>query len=718
MKRRNLQYIEQVQHTECGICCVAMLLNYYGYNVDINEMRATSDVGREGSTIFQVKELLVKYQTTVKVYKTVYEGLFEFNNPVILLWEDCHYVVLKKITNKKAIVIDPEYGTLTYSRSEFEELFSNYVINCIPNEIPQHKETVLKLWSYVTPILKQYKWKYLFLLICAMMTYICSIGIPILIQNLIDGMGQKNIYDNIVPFVLFMIAYVFFEFGQNIQTIKLQADIDENINKSIFEKILRLPYKFFDIRNHSDILISMNSGMAIRDLLIRQLINGFIEIGAAIVICIYMIQENTLFAIISIIVFSILLFVMFVMQMELKDKGMSLVVSQRKLQEVQTETIFSILNVKMLSLEEKIKADWNELFGKYKKNFVKRELLGSYLNICVFIIINVLPVVLLILGLVKCINQEMTLGSVMAFYSLSGTFFSLCGSICAMFIAIVNSELYFGRLKDILSQDEVPYGKNIELSNLSGKIIVRNVSYKYSKNSDYVLKNVSVSISSGEKVAIVGKSGSGKSTLVKLLIGLYNATEGSILFDDININDIKKESLYNQIGVVPQDVMLFNKSIYENISVNRENISLNQVVETCKLVDIDKEIQSMPMNYNTVISDMGMNLSGGQRQRIALCRALVGNPSVIVMDEATSALDNIHEKTISDRLKTMKITRLVVAHRLSTVYDADKIIVLDNGEIVGVGTHEELLETSEVYQQIASSQLSEAELKNNRKGAM
>ena len=288
----------------------------------------------------------------------------------------------------------------------------------------------------------------------------------------------------------------------------------------------------------------------------------------------------------------------------------------------------------------------------------------------------------------------------MAFYSLSGTFFSLCGSICAMFIAIVNSELYFERLKDILSQDEVPCGNNIELSDLSGKITVRNVSYKYSKNSDYVLKNINVDIGSGEKVAIVGKSGSGKSTLVKLLIGLYNATEGNILFDDVNINEIKKESLYNRIGVVPQDVTLFNKSIYENISANRENISLNQVVETCKIVDIDKEIQSMPMNYNTVISDMGMNLSGGQRQRIALCRALVGNPSIIVLDEATSSLDNIHEKTISDRLKKMKITRLVVAHRLSTVYDSDRIIVLDSGEIVGVGTHEELLKKNQVYSEL------------------
>lgn len=146
--------------------------------------------------------------------------------------------------------------------------------------------------------------------------------------------------------------------------------------------------------------------MAIRDLLVRQLINGVIEIGAAIVICVYMIRENTLFAIISITVFSILLVIMFVMQMELKDKGMSLVVSQRKLQEVQTETIFSILNVKMLSLEEKTKANWNELFSKYKKNFIKRELFGSYLNICAFFIITVMPVVFLILGIVQCTNEK------------------------------------------------------------------------------------------------------------------------------------------------------------------------------------------------------------------------------------------------------------------------------------------------------------------------
>lgn len=205
------------------------------------------------------------------------------------------------------------------------------------------------------------------------------------------------------------------------------------------------------------------------------------------------------------------------------------------------------------------------------------------------------------------------------------------------------------------------------------------------------------------KVAIVGKSGSGKSTLAKLLVGLYEPSEGDIFFDDIELKKWKKNELRRQIGIVPQDITLFNNSIYNNIIMNRGNLGLDEVKRACQIAHISEEIENMPMGYNTEISELGLNLSGGQRQRIALARAMIGNPSILLLDEATSSLDNINERKVSEELKKMGTTQIIIAHRLSTIIDADLIIVLDCGRIVEVGNHDELIKEDGLYKKLYST---------------
>ncbi|NOV82731.1 ABC-type bacteriocin/lantibiotic exporter with double-glycine peptidase domain [Clostridium saccharobutylicum] len=226
---------------------------------------------------------------------------------------------------------------------------------------------------------------------------------------------------------------------------------------------------------------------------------------------------------------------------------------------------------------------------------------------------------------------------------------------------------------------------------------MENVSFAYSSKSEKVIKNVSLNIERGQKVAIVGKSGSGKSTLAKLLVGLYSPTGGDILFDKIPLNKLDKKYLRRQLGIVPQDVSLFNKSIYENISMGRNDIDMDKIKKACEITQIAEEIESMPMGYHTIISEMGMNLSGGQRQRIVLARAILNEPKILILDEATSSLDYINEKQVSDYFKNIGCTRIVIAHRLSTIIDSDMIIVLDNGEILDYGSHMELLKRKGQY---------------------
>lgn len=689
-----------MQQTECGLCCAGMLMNYYGYNISISSLRAENDIGRDGSSLLQVKNLLKKHGFDVKVYRTVFEGLKELKEPTIVLWEHRHYIVVKKIYKNKVKVIDPEYGTLTYSIEEFKEGFSGFAIYAQPTENMPEPEEKPKFSKNIIPLLFKNKWLYLGILICSIATYVGSVGFPIIIQKLIDELSRESVMSK-VPFVLAAgAAYILFEFLKSTQLIYLQANIDQDINNGIFHKLLRLPYKFFDMRNKSDILVSMSSGMAIRDVLVRQIIDGLIECGAIAVIMVYLFKQNVMLAIISLIVFAIEFFIMFAVQFVLKERGMSMIASQKKLQEVQTETIFSMLNVKMLSLEESVRKKWDTRFAVYKRNFTHRELLGNALSVCSFAIVNVVPLILLIVSLMFAWDGRMTLGTALAFYSLSGTFFSLASSVCTMFISIVNSTMYIDRISDIMDQKEAESNEGKPKIDIDGNIELENVSFRYSKNSADVLKDISLSIKKGEKVALVGRSGSGKSTLAKLLVGIYQPGSGEVYLDDHKLSEIDTSYAYRQMGIVPQEITLFNKSIYENIVANRDDITQEDVEEACRIVGIADDIESMPMRYNTIVSDMGMNFSGGQRQRLALARALAGKPKILVLDEATSALDNIYEKSISDQLQDIKVTRIVIAHRLSTVYDADKIVVVEKGQIAEVGTHEELIRKGGLYKSL------------------
>lgn len=240
---------------------------------------------------------------------------------------------------------------------------------------------------------------------------------------------------------------------------------------------------------------------------------------------------------------------------------------------------------------------------------------------------------------------------------------------------------------------------------------MQNVEFSYYRNSKRVINNISLDIKSGSKIAIVGMSGSAKSTLAKIIIGLYDITSGKIYYDGLDSELLEKKYLRKQIGIVSQDITLFNKSIYENITMDRADITEEEVIKACKIAHIYDEINEMSMKLDTYINENSTNLSGGQRQRIALARAIVNKPKILLLDEATSSLDNINEKKVSEHFKNAGCTTIVIAHRLSTIKDSDKIIVLKNGEIVEEGIHSSLIELKGEYYNLYNSEIEYTKLK-------
>jgi ABC-type bacteriocin/lantibiotic exporter with double-glycine peptidase domain len=307
------------------------------------------------------------------------------------------------------------------------------------------------------------------------------------------------------------------------------------------------------------------------------------------------------------------------------------------------------------------------------------------------------PLVIFIIGYVLTMHQKITLGGVIAFSVIGSYFLTPMLSIMNSYSQLLMVKIYLDRLLDILetSNESSLLGDKI-ISDYSGMVVLENASYQYSRFSEEAVSNITLRIEPNEKVAIVGASGSGKSTLLKLAACLYQTTSGDVFYDSYNVKDLNIHELRKNVGIVLQENVLFNGTFRENIAIGREfsTEEIMRIVEATNLMDL---ISGFPLGLETNISENGQNLSGGQRQKISIARTIISTPKVVFLDEPTSSLDNDSEKNVMEHLFNMQVTLVVVAHRLSTIQKFDKIVVMDQGKIVEVGTHEELLQNNSHY---------------------
>lgn len=383
-----------------------------------------------------------------------------------------------------------------------------------------------------------------------------------------------------------------------------------------------------------------------------------LDCGAGIVILIYIYSLSKVLGIAACCLLALNIIIVSSTRSVLIDNSRSITSSQSKVQGIQLETVYSMLGVKMSAIEEDIFTTWNKAFDKYYEKSLYTEKIKNYIQSINAFLQFISPAILLIIGIYLANKSVISIGSIVAIYSLGNTFFGLSSSVLNLWTSFINSSVIFDRLVDIMKCDEESDEFDASETTLNGDIKLENVGFRYTKDSAQILDSINLTIKSGMKVAIVGKSGSGKSTLAKLLVGLYEPTNGNIYFDNVELKKWKKKVLRQQVGMVPQDITLFNNSIYDNIVMNRNNIGFEHVKKACELAQIRDEIEEMPMQYYTEISELGLNLSGGQRQRIALARAIVGKPKILLLDEATSSLDNINERKVSDEIKKWELLKL------------------------------------------------------------
>ena len=649
--------------------------------------------------------------------------------PAILYFKPGHYVVLEKIEDKKKEVlfhiIDPSFGRIKINKETLIEkwysgnsgiaIISNpnekFFTNTLDEKISK-KNTFVK--NKILNILSQKKSKLFLILFLTFVSLITNWGVPLLLKDNIDkGILNKNI--NLVWLILlsqflFVVGNLIATSLSEILSTKISLNINIDLKNIYFNKIFSLPIGFFEKKFKSDLIEGLNDHNRINAFISQNIIDLIVTFLNLLVFSAILISYNIyvffIFFIFSII--AIVITLLFLRKKKFIDY--SLFNSESENRNMIYELIMGITEIKVNSAENfKIKK-WQQSEQKLNKFKIKDSYISFYMFNSNNFISKFRDIFLIGLCSYFVINNEMTLGTMLMISYVLGQLSAPINDIINFSQTFQRLNLAFDRLSDVYEKDEEIKSNQSYISDFSEvkKITIENVDFKYNSNDENnVLQNINITIPKNSITAIVGASGSGKSTLMKLLLGFYFPLQGEISIDNDNIETINLKEWRKNCGVIMQDGFIFSGTVAENICLSEDKINVEKLLYSLKIAELEDTVKKLPMNYNTQIGESGISLSGGEKQRLFIARAIYKNPDFIFFDEATSNLDTINENKImhnlNDYLKSK--TAIIIAHRLSTVKNADNIIVLKNGSIVEQGTHSVLLKNKSEYYNLVENQL-------------
>jgi ABC-type bacteriocin/lantibiotic exporter with double-glycine peptidase domain len=386
--------------------------------------------------------------------------------------------------------------------------------------------------------------------------------------------------------------------------------------------------------------------------------------------------------------------------------------TESRSQSYQVNLLAGIETLKAAGAEHRAVEQWSHLYVDVLNTSLARGRLSAFVDSILAALGTASPMVILVFGAVQVLEGNLSLGTMLALNALAAGFLTPLSTLVTTAFQFQLLGSYLDRIDDVLDTPREQDPEKVTHSGkLRGGIRLEGVSFRYSPHAPLVVREISVDVPPGRFIALVGPSGAGKSTLASLLVGLYQPSEGRILFDGNDLGELDLRSVRRQVGIVPQHPYLFGASIRANILLSDPTLPLARALEAAERAHIHQDILEMPMGYETLLADGGASLSGGQRQRLALARALVHRPAILLLDEATSSLDTVTEARIQRELENLRATRIVIAHRLSTIRGADLILVMEDGQIVEQGRHEELLARGGTYAGLIAAQMEKEKIR-------
>ena len=712
---------------QCGAACLAMIVNSYGVKCSLEYVSQMLHIGKNGVSMFAITEAANEIGFNCQGQLYTVEQLKEAQMPCILHWNQNHFVVLFKISKKEVFCIaDPGKGLLKLTFEDFcrhwisteQQGTRGTVLLLTPTEKLENfhidkyhsKKSKHVLWKYIL----KYRYLYIMLLLGLFVGSLLQLVLPFLTQSIVDvGIKNQNIgfvWLILLGQLMLTISRTAIDFIRRWLLLHISLRINISLVSDFFIKLLKLPMSFFDTKLMGDLMQRMNDHSRVNNFLTQQ-------------------SLNITFAMLTFVVFSVVLFfynklvfAIFLLGSILYGAWMTLFLKRRKVLDYELfeqqainnnktyEFITSMQEIKLQDCEQRRRWEWEDtqadLFGVQMKSLKLQQTqeAGS-------IFINeVKNIIITVVAATAVIHGQMTLGMMLAVQYIIGQLNSPVEQLMNFFYSLQDVKISLERINEIHQMDD-ENGKEGLLTSIEDKnegIDIKNIMFKYDPHAlRKTIDDVSIHIPQGKVTAIVGASGSGKTTLIRLMLGYYPVLEGKINIGNTDINKLNKKWWRRQCGVVMQEGVIFSESIARNIAVDDGDIDKERLLKAAEIACIKDYVMALPLKFNTKIGRDGVGLSQGQKQRILIARAVYKNPDYIFLDEATNSLDANNERSIVENLDKFYKgkTVVIVAHRLSTVKNADQIVVIDHGKVVEIGNHESLTAKRGAYYNLVKNQL-------------
>jgi ABC-type bacteriocin/lantibiotic exporter with double-glycine peptidase domain len=635
------------------------------------------------------------------------------HGPAIVHWNFDHFLVLERWSPQIVEVVDPAVGRRRLTTEEFNAGFTGVALAMEPGTDfqPQAAQSKLSWHSYLRRLVQTPGTSAMLAQILGTSALLQALGLifPFFTLYLVDTILPRQDISALtilgIGMLVLIVSQVIFTYLRSALALYLETRLDIEVMLGFFEHMLRLPFRFFQERTSGDLLMRLGSISVIREELTGQTISAILDAALVVVYLIILLLWQPIFGLLALAFGSVQILLMLSSTRRLYELTERDIAAQAESQGYLVEALTGIATLKVAASEDRALGHWSNLFFKQLNVSLRRSHLTMLVDTGREALDALAPIVLLWVGALWVLEGNMSLGAMFAVTTLSISFLGPLTSLVSTAQQVQLVGAHLERIADVFETQPEQDVQSVQIApKLTGRIEVRNASFRYHPHAPWAIRHFSVVIEPGQKIAIVGRSGSGKSTLAMLLLGLHPLEEGEILYDGIPLSSMNYRTLRSQFGVVLQNTDLFSGSIRRNIASHDPDLTLEQISEAARLAAIQDEIERLPMGYETVIAEGGADMAGGQRQRLAIARALVNEPPIILLDEATSHLDAITESIVDQNLSELKCTRIVIAHRLSTVRNADLILVLDKGVIVERGKHDQLLALGNVYATLVHDQ--------------
>jgi ABC-type bacteriocin transporter len=710
--------IKQYDIKDCGAACLATICKQYGLKYPITKIREVAGTDKQGTNAYGMIQAAEKLGFTAKGVKGDHEAFFsEFPLPaiahVVIDQSLLHYVVIHKISKKEVIIADPAKGIVKYTPEEFFKIWTGVLILLVPTPTFQKgnetKGLFARFFSLLIPQKRMLTSIFLSSILFTLLGILGAFYFKFLLDEILPYNLEKTLHIISIGIIALTIFKVLLSAFRSHLLIHLSQKLDVSLILGYYHHVLSLPMNFFGTRKTGEIISRLMDASKVRDAISGATLTMMIDTLMVLVGGAILYTQNAYLFGITLIIVPIYAVIVWAFQKPYEKINRKQMEDNAVLTSYIVESINGIETVKAYNAERKANLETETKFIKLLRSIFSLGLANNLQGSLKGFVQAVGGIVILWVGAVQVLKGNLTMGQLITYNALLAYFLDPIQNLINLQPMMQTAVVAADRLGEILDLDPEKSeneDKKIRPASLKGSIQLKNVDFRYGTR-ELVLKNINLEMKSGEKVAFVGESGSGKTTLIKLLMNFYRHEKGDILINENNIFDIQIDALRERIAYIPQDTFFFSGTIEENLSLGlSDDTDLEHVVEACKVASAHEFINELPLRYNTMLEENASNLSGGQRQRLAIARAILKNPDILIMDEATSNLDSTTERAISETINSFEgITTIIIAHRLSTIMRCDRIYVMDKGEIIHSGTHDELMKQRGKYYELWKDQL-------------